>query len=124
MPGAAGTLSGALSGQFPCVCVQYVFICICFSPHLKQITDFKPDQTLLWDKINVHNLVSWSLHPKAVKISCFLMGAELQSKGKRNLQNKGIVWKRVMAMQGVQAENINATFPKISHLCVWRTQMA
>lgn len=90
MPGAVGTLSGALSGPFPCVCVKYVLICICFSPHLKQITDFKPDQMLLWDKINVHNLVSQRLRPKAAKKSCFLVGAELQRKGKGNLQNKGM----------------------------------
>lgn len=95
-----------------------------FHPHLKQITDFKPDQTLHWDKINVHNLVSQRLRPKAAKISRFLMGPELQSKGEANLQNKSMVWKRVMARVGVQAENVNAIFPKISHLCVRRAQMA
>jgi len=66
----ARCFSGALSGPFLCVCVQYVFICTCFGSHLEQIVDLKPDQTLLQDKIGIPmNLVTEKLDSARVKMS-------------------------------------------------------
>lgn len=66
MPGA---FSGSLIGPFHCVCIQYVCIRVCFKSHLEQIVDSKPDQSLLEDKIDVHNLVSEQLNSGTAKIS-------------------------------------------------------
>lgn len=65
--------------HFPVSVYSIMFICICFRPHLEQIVDFKPDQALLQDKINVSSLVTKWLHSKPAKISSFFIRVELQS---------------------------------------------